>query len=65
MQDNMYAIEDAEDFIVSVSGDVSAISAEIDYSQTRREAARQNGWDATITYERAYERRLRQAIQQD
>ena len=59
-----YAIDDAEDFIVSARGDVSAISAEIDHSQTRREHAERMGWTISAAFERAYEQHLRKEIQQ-
>lgn len=57
------AIRDAEMFINDVNGHVSAISAEIDRSQTRREEANQKGWGYTAAFERSYEKRLRKEIQ--
>lgn len=57
--------KDAEQFIQDVKGEVSAISAEIDHSQTRREAARQKGWEYAQVYEKSYEDRLRKEIQQN
>lgn len=60
-----YGIHDAEDFIDDVKGRVSAISAEIDHSQTRREEAARRNLHATVAYERSYEKRLREEIQND
>lgn len=54
---------DAELFIDDVRGSVTAISAEIDRSQTRREYARQKGWEYSMAFEQSYENRLRKEIQ--
>lgn len=54
---------DAELFIDDVRGSVTAISAEIDRSQTRREHARQKGWEYSMAFEQSYENRLRKEIQ--
>lgn len=56
---------EAENFINDINGNVSAISAEIDRSQTRRAEAERwsRSGNYTIGFERAYENRLREEIQ--
>lgn len=61
--DKRLAEIDADSFIACVLGDVSEISAEIDYSQTRQQICKDTAayWEAE--YEKVYEKRLRREIQ--